>query len=110
VFKQFARIVDENPDPGLTVQIDEATPDGRVRLYYMRQVVERIPDDWLLPVGGIVCEFTFSRGAATGRSAAIWSFDFPDFQRFVDTVEQHPGFADLTVRRPLRSRVYWEDA
>lgn len=110
VFKQFARLVDEVPEPGVTVQIDEHNPDGTVRLYYMRQVVEPGDDDWLIPAGGVVCEFVFRRGAVLSRSATYWSFDYPDFQHFVDAVEQDPHFADLTVRRPLRSRVYWEDS
>ncbi len=110
VFKQFVRLVDEFPDPGVTVQIDRRRWDGRIRLYYMRQAVRREDDDWLEPVGGLVCEFTFPRGARRGRSAELWSFDYPDFERFVDAVEQNPDFADVTVRRPLRSRVYWEDS
>ena len=39
-----------------------------------------------------------------------WSFDYSSFDRFVDVVEQEPMFQDLTVTRPLRSAVYWEEA
>ena len=110
LFKQFARVVDEVPDPGVTVQIDRDSLHGRLRLYYMRQLVQREADDWLAPVGGVVCEFAFPRAPHPPRPADFWSFDYPDFEHFIDAVEQDPGFADLTVRRPVRSRIYWEEA
>jgi hypothetical protein len=116
LFKQFARLVDEVPDPGVTVQITRAPAHGPVRLpgpvrlYYMRQLVDREDDGWLEPRGGVVCEFTFPRGIAPGRPEEFWSFDYPDFEHFVDAVEQDPAFTDLTVRRPLSSRIYWEDS
>ena len=110
VFKQFVRLVDEASDPGVTVQIDQRTADGGVRLYYMRQLLQPEADDWLEPVGGVVCEFTFTPGLRVLWPTEVWSFDYPDLERFVDAVEQDPGFAELIVRRPLRSRVYWEES
>ena len=109
VFKQYARVVDEIPDPGISVQIRRQRASGEVSLFMLRQVVE--PDeDWLRPVGGVVCELCFDDPPATAGNFETWTFDCGTFERFVDLVERHPGFADLIVRRPVRSAVYWEDA
>lgn len=108
VFKHFVRVVDETPEPGVSVQIHRQDATGEVSLFLMRQVVE--PDgEWLRPVGGVVCELTFSDPPATAADFEAWSFDSGTFARFVDHVEQHPGFADLIARRPDRTDVYWED-
>ena len=108
-FKQFARIVHEVPDPGVSVQLAPDRALEEVRLVFLRQVLE--PDgDWLQPVGGVVCELTFSAPEIPVTPFAFWSFDYGTFERFVDVVEQTPAVADLMVRRPIRSAVYWEDA
>jgi hypothetical protein len=108
-FKQFARTVDELPDPGVSVQIAPLGNRRPIRLYLLRQVVER-RDNRLEPVGAVVCEFLFPKRRRAPSEWEAWSFDFPDFERFVDTVEQHPLFADLLITKPLMSDVYWEDA
>lgn len=108
-FKQYARLVDEAPDPGVSVQI---TPDPKqrvVRLYLLRQVVER-DEEWLEPCGGVVCEFTFDATEGPREAWECWSFDASSFERFVDRVELHPQFADLMTHRPVASAVYWEEA
>ena len=109
VFKQYARAVAETPDPGVSVQIECRPGSSTAHLYFVRQVVE--PDeDWLRPVGGVVCEFSFSNAPASATTFEAWSFDWRSFERFVDVVEAHPGFADLVGRRPVASTVYWEEA
>jgi hypothetical protein len=108
VFKQFAREVAEQPDPGVSVQIASRSP-GDVRLYFLRQVLEP-RGGRLEPVGGVVCEFSFARHLRPPADWEEWSFDHPTFERFVDAVEQHPAFADLVTERPLDSEVYWEEA
>jgi hypothetical protein len=108
VFKQFAREVDERPDPGVSVQI-APSPAGDVRLYFLRQVLER-DGDRLEPVGGVVCEFSFPSGPRQPSDWDAWSFDHPSFEHFVDLVEQHPDFGDLVTERALTGRVYWENA
>jgi hypothetical protein len=108
VFKQFARHVAEQPDPGVSVQI-ASLPAGGVRLYFVRQLLE--PDGVRLePVGGVVCEFSFAPRSRPPSDWEAWSFEHPDFERFVDVVEQYPDFAQLLVERPAASDVYWEDA
>ena len=107
-FKQYARIVHEVPDPGISVQITPERGSDEVRLVFLRQVVE--PDgDWLRPVGGVVCELTFSEASLRVTPFEFWSFDHGTFERFVDVVEQTPIFAELMARRPTRSAVYWAD-
>ena len=108
-FKEFAREVREEPDPGITVQITSAGPQVPVRLYFMRQVLVRRDEAWD-PVGGVVCEFWFSARDRLPAEWDAWSFDLPTFERFVDLVEQHPAFADLLTQRPVASAVYWEAA
>jgi hypothetical protein len=108
IFKQFAREVVEEPDPGVSVQITSRSA-GDVRLYFLRQVLER-DGDRFEPVGGVVCEFSFARHLRPPADWEEWSFDHPTFERFIDAVEQHPAFADLVTERPLASDVYWEDA
>ena len=108
-FKEFARAVQETPDPGVSVQFTNRTEERRTRLLFARQDVVDM-GGWLTPTGAVVCEFTFRWRA---RSAAVWdrwSFDYGSFERFVDTVEQEPVFQDLIVTPPVRSAVYWEDA
>lgn len=109
VLKQFVRVVDETPEPGVSVQIRRQNAAGEFSLFLLRQVVE--PEgNWLRPVGGVVCELAFSDPPANAIEFDAWSFDHGTFEHFVDHVEQHPGFADLISRRPVRSDVYWEDA
>ena len=108
-FKQYARIVHEIPDPGVSVQIAPDRASDEVRVFFLRQAVE--PEgNWLRPVGGVVCELTFSEPNVRAASFEFWTFDYGTFERFVDVVEQTPAFAELMVRRPTRSAVYWEDA
>ena len=108
VFKQFARKVAEQPDPGVSVQIVSRSL-GDVRLYFLRQILEP-RGDRLEPIGGVVCAFEFARHLRPPADWEEWSFDHPTFERFVDAVEQHPAFADLVTERPLASDIYWEDA
>lgn len=107
-FKQFAREVSEEPDPGVSVQLFHVA-DGEVRLAFVRQVLEPVGDR-LEPIGGVVCDFTFALRRRPMRDWRVWSFDYASFNRFVDVVEQHPGVSDLLVTRPLDSAVYWEEA
>jgi len=108
-FKQFAREVSEQPDPGVSVQIAPLGDRLPIRLFLLRQVMA--PEDKRLePEGGVVCEFCFAPRRRTPAEWAAWSFDSPDFDRFVDVVEQHPLFGELLTTRPLMSAVYWEDA
>src|SRR4026208_329520 len=109
VFKQYARLVGETPDPGVSVQILRHH-SRKASLFLVRQVVEPEGDDWLEPVGGVVCELNFKDPPATATNFEAWSFDSTTFSRFVDVIEQHPGFADLIARRPDTTAVYWEDA
>lgn len=106
VFKQYARTVAESPDPGVSVQIARDEPDEDVSLIFVRQVVEQ-DGDWLYPIGGVVCEITFSNSLRRVPEWEEWSFESASFDRFVDLVEGNAAFQDLTVRRPLRSFVYW---
>jgi hypothetical protein len=108
-FKAYARAVDEDPDPGVSVQFTRTTADGTSRLLFLRQAT-RADWRWLIPVGGVVCEFAFPW---EHRRAPAWdhcSFDHANFERFVDVVEDDPIFQDLIVTRPLGNTVYWEEA
>ena len=107
-FKEFARAVDETPDPGVSVQFTPASEGAETRLVFLRQEAE-IEEGDLTPRGGIICEFTF---AASGQAPPWerWSFDHATFERFVDVVELDPSFQDLLVTRPLSSAVYWREA
>jgi|SRR5687768_7485803 len=107
-FKQFAREIGEEPDPGVSVQLFHVE-DGGVRLAFVRQVLEPVGDR-LEPIGGVICDFTFAPRRRPMRDWRVWSFDYTSFDRFVDVVEQHPGVSDLFVTRPLDSAVYWEEA
>ena len=109
VFKQYARSVDESPDPGVSVQILREAGSREASLFLIRQVVQQ-DEEWLEPAGGVVCDLTFDDPPATVRSAEFWSFDCRSFERFVDLVECDPGFADLMVRKAATSAVYWEEA
>jgi hypothetical protein len=108
-FKQYARIVDEIPDPGISVQITPEPATDAVRLLFVRQVVEP-QGEWLEPVGGVVCELTFAAPKVPVSAFECWSFDYRTFEHFVDVVEQAPIFGELMVQRPTRSAVYWEHA
>jgi len=107
-FKEFSRQVAEQPDPGVSVQITSAS-EGDIRLYFLRQQLER-DGDWLQPVGGVVCELSFAVRARAPADWEAWSFDYASFERFVDVVEQHPDFADLVVQQPIATDVYWRSA
>ena len=108
-FKEFARAVDELPDPGVSVQIMPLGDRAPIRLALVRQVLEPIGDR-LEPVGGVVCAFTFAPRRHMPAEWRVWSFDSASFERFVDLVEQHAVFSDLLVTKPIASEVYWEDA
>jgi hypothetical protein len=108
-FKEFARAVHEVPDPGVSVQFTRTTEEGQTRLVFLRQAGDT-QDGWLTPVGGVVCEFVFSKARHPVPAWDRWSFDYASFERFVDIVEQEPVFQDLIVTQPLRSAVYWEEA
>ena len=131
-FKEFARRTPEQPDPGISVQFAPGGPDSpELSLLFLRQEVER-EGDRLEPTAGVVCELRFSPEALRAerwakrssrwrtprlaaraevpRAWAVWSFDFPTFERFVDAVEQQPEFQDLVVQRPLGSQVYYQEA
>ena len=108
-FKEFARSVDETPDPGVSVQFTRPLDDGLPRLIFVRQVV-RTEAGRLEPEGGVVCEFTFPRIRRSEPDWQHWSFETSSFERFVDRVELEPMFQDLIVMRPIRSAVYWERA
>src|SRR3712207_4695764 len=78
VFKQFARQVAEQPDPGVSVQITSLGDDS-TRLYFLRQVLE--PDaDRLEPVGGVVCDFSFAPRPSPTPDWEAWSFDHATFE------------------------------
>lgn len=106
VFKQYVRSVAEAPDPGVSVQITKDDPEADISLLFVRQVVEPL-EDWLEPIGGVVCEMTFKRGRRPMPDWQAWSFEAPSFDRFVDVVEGNAAFQDLVVRRPRSSAVYW---
>ncbi|HEX9085047.1 MAG TPA: hypothetical protein VF836_09935 [Gemmatimonadaceae bacterium] len=106
VFKDYVRSVAEAPDPGVSVQIARDDVDGTVSLIFVRQVVEPI-DDWLEPIGGVVCETTFPQGDRRLPEFDVWSFDAPSFDRFVDIVESSADFQELALNKPLKSSVYW---
>lgn len=108
-FKQFARVVDEIPDPGVGVQITRGA-DSSTRLFFVRQVLELSGDSWLEPAGGVVCEFSFPGSELMREEIELWSFDHASFNEFVDCVEQHATVADLMVRQAEWSSVHWEDA
>ena len=108
-FKEFARTYDEQPDPGISVQIAPAGDHLPIHLYFIRQVLVQ-EGDRLEPAGAIACEFVFAPRRHAPREWREWSFDHSSFERFVDTVEQHPVVADLFVTRPMSSAVFWEEA
>ena len=106
VFKEYARSVAEAPDPGVSVQIARDDERETISLIFMRQVVER-QDDWLEPIGGVVCEIELRQDVKRVSEFDLWSFDARDFDRFVDTVESAVDFEKLVLTKPLRSSVYW---
>ena len=133
-FKEFARRVAEQPDPGVSVQFSAAGgADGDEHaLVFLRQEVE--PEgEWLEPTGGVVAELRFSsetlkprdpgwsrrawrwrtrrlhRRDGLPRSWQLWSYDYASFERFVDAVEARPEFQDLIVQRARGSDVYYEE-
>jgi len=106
VFKDFVRSEAEAPDPGVSVQIARDDSEGIVSLIFVRQVVEQV-DDWLEPVGGVVCEINFAQRKPRFPEFDVWSFDAPDFGRFVDLVESSADVEDLMLTKPLGSSVYW---
>jgi hypothetical protein len=114
-FKRYVRVVDEVPDPGISVQISAAPLEHALKLYFVRQavvrqVVEGNGTRWLEPLGGVVCELTYPENVPVKDEWELWSFDCPSLEHFVDRVEQHPAFADLVTREPLGTRVYWRRA
>jgi hypothetical protein len=106
VFKEYVRNVAESPDPGVSVQITRDDADGTRSLIFLRQVVEQT-GDWLEPIGGVVCEITFNQNRNRMPDGEAWSFDSPDFDRFVDLVEGSAAFQELAVNTPLHSSVYY---
>jgi hypothetical protein len=106
VFKEFARSVAEAPDPGVSVQIAGDDDAGTVSLIFLRQVVEPV-DDWLEPIGGVVCEITFQQGDERMLEFDVWSFDAANFDRFVDIVESSVDFEKFVLAKRQRSSVYW---
>jgi hypothetical protein len=98
--------VAESPDPGVSVQVVRDDAEATFSLIFVRQVVEPI-EDWLDPIGGVVCEITFRRGNKRIPEWDTWSFQAPNFDRFVDTVEGSAAFQELSVTTPLVSSVYW---
>jgi hypothetical protein len=106
-FKEFARRVDEVPDPGVSVQIRPGR-HGDVDLFFLRQAIVET-DEWNLPVGGVVCQLTFS-GRPSARTGEYWSFDYHDFERFVDVVESDSDFVALLLETPNHTAVYWENS
>jgi hypothetical protein len=108
-FKQYVRLVDEAPDPGISVQLTRNRRAGALKLLLLRQAVEPV-DNWLEPAGGVVVELTFDDQGMSGPDLEFWSFDYGSFERFVDVVEQTPAIADLLTQAPRSSEVYWEDA
>jgi hypothetical protein len=109
-FKQYVRIVDEVPDPGVSVQVLRHR-DHSTSLVLLRQVLDQ-EGDWLQPVGGVVVKFNYpsDTGDAEGPEWEFWSFDHCTFERFVDCVEQHEEFAYLMLQSPRRTWVTWLDA
>jgi hypothetical protein len=110
-FKQYVRIADEVPDPGVSVQVIRDVGGGGTSLVFLRQLLEQ-EGAWLEPVGGVVMEFFYPPGAAADHFPEweLWSFDHDTFERFVDCVELHEEFAHLMLQRPQRTRVYWLEA
>ena len=106
VFKEFVREEVETPDPGVSVQIARDDADGTVSLIFVRQVVE-VTDDWLQPIGGVICELTFPQRSKKMPEWETWSFEAPSFERFVEFVEGTGAFQELAVSTPIRSSVYW---
>lgn len=106
-FKQYVRVVDESPDPGVSVQLTKDRGAKTVSLMFVRQVVET-DEDWLEPTGGVVVELTFEQPRANELDQEFWSFDFRSFDRFVDIVEQTPAIADRFLEAPVRTAVYWQ--
>ncbi|HMG70260.1 MAG TPA: hypothetical protein VK544_04045 [Gemmatimonadaceae bacterium] len=106
LFKEYVRSVAESPDPGVSVQISRDDADGTVSLIFVRQVVEPV-EDWLHPIGGVVCEMTFQLGKKRLLEWDLWSFDSPTFDRFEDVVVNSYAFEELVGTRPVASSVYW---
>jgi methylase of polypeptide subunit release factors len=98
--------VAEAPDPGVSVQIARDDDAGTVSLIFMRQVVEQV-EDWLEPIGGVVCEITFQQGDERMLEFDVWSFDAANFDRFVDIVESSVDFEKFVLAKRQRSSVYW---
>lgn len=108
-FKEFARAVREEPDPGVSVQFTPGTRYRPARLLFLRQETVH-EDEWMSPVGGVVCEFTFGGARPAVSTWDRWTFDHASFDLFVESVEQDPVFQELLVTRPVGSAVYWEEA
>lgn len=109
LFKEYAQSVAESPDPGVSVQISRDDADATVSLIFVRQVVEPI-DDWLEPIGGVVCEMTFRQSNRRLLEWDAWSFDAPTLERFADVVEASFALEELVGTKPLISSVYWLEA
>ena len=107
-FKQYVRVVDEVPDPGVSVQVIRHDDDS-TSLILMRQVLED-DGDMLQPTGGVVLELNYPLEEADSTEWTVWSLDHSSFARFVDVVEQNDDFAHLMVARPRWSSVYWLEA
>lgn len=107
-FKEFARGIAEEPDPGVSVQVS-TDEDGRAHLILLRQAFDA-GGSGRYPAGGVVCEFVFPACRTRIADVEWWTFDHGTFARFVDRVEQDIVIADVLVRDVEKSSVYWEEA
>jgi hypothetical protein len=107
-FKEYARAIDDEPDPGVSVQLIHRE-DQTASLIFLRQVLKSERDQ-LTPVGGVVCEMIYPPNVAERPDWEFWTFDYSTFERFIDIVESHSPFTHLMLRWPGSSAVYWEDA
>jgi hypothetical protein len=106
-FKLFVRLVNEVPEPGVSVQY--LVPDeGAPLLVFARQVLE--PDnDALEPAGAVACEFELSEDLGD-LEWDLWSFDFREFDDFVAAVEADDRFIKAVSHPPRDAWIRWIEA